>query len=103
MTTLVHAAETLACEQAKAAGLLWEIPTRMYSGGASIPAEAVNVLRRALDEEGITVESASELLPMKASEDLRTVSNGGAVSDVFPGCRRRFHGWRIRTTTSLTN
>ncbi|KQV27500.1 peptidase M20 [Rhizobium sp. Root1203] len=77
MTALVHAAEALACHQAQAAGLQLKISYEDVFRQCFNSAEAVDVLRRALDEEGITVERASELLPMKASEDFglfRTVA-----------------------------
>lgn len=77
MTALVHGAETLARKQAQAAGLQLEISYEDVFRQCFNSAEAVDALRRALDEEGIAVDNPSDLLPMKASEDFglfRTVA-----------------------------
>lgn len=77
MAALVHCAETLVREQAREAGLQLEISYEDVFRQCFNSAEAVDALRRALDEEGIAVDSASDLLPMKASEDFglfRTVA-----------------------------
>jgi amidohydrolase len=77
MTDLVHHAERLARNEAQAAGLEVEVSYQDVFAQCFNSAEAVDALRHALDGEGVSVESESALLPMKASEDFglfRTVA-----------------------------
>ncbi|KQV83190.1 amidohydrolase [Rhizobium sp. Root1220] len=69
MAALVRDAETLARERAQATGLRLEITYEDVFQQCYNSAEAVDALRRALDDEGVSRESASALLPMKGSED----------------------------------
>ncbi|EJL58248.1 amidohydrolase [Rhizobium sp. CF122] len=77
MTALVSRAEELVLTQAKAGQLRVEISYEDVFHQCYNSAEAVTELRRALDDEGVSHDSASSLLPMKASEDFglfRTVA-----------------------------
>jgi len=69
MATLVQRAEGLVQTQARAGQLQVEISYEDVFRQCFNSAEAVAELRRALDEEGISHESETDLLPMKASED----------------------------------
>jgi amidohydrolase len=77
MADLVQRAETLAGVEASAAGLQMEISYEDVFQQCYNSPEAVEALRRALDDEGISHQSDSPLLPMKGSEDFglfRTVA-----------------------------
>ncbi len=77
MAELVEAAERLAGEEARACGLQLEISYEDVFRQCFNSPEATAVLNQALADEGVTVETASALLPMKASEDFglfRTVA-----------------------------
>ncbi|KRB61578.1 peptidase M20 [Rhizobium sp. Root708] len=77
MAELVEAAERLAGEEARAAGLRLEISYEDVFRQCFNSPEATAVLNQALADEGVTVERESALLPMKASEDFglfRTVA-----------------------------
>ncbi|MBW9117237.1 amidohydrolase [Rhizobium cauense] len=69
MATLVERAEGLVQAQARAGQLQVEVSYEDVFRQCFNSAEAVADLRRALDEEGISHESETDLLPMKASED----------------------------------
>ncbi len=77
MTALVSRAEELVLTQAKAGQLQVEISYEDVFHQCYNSAEAVAALRQALDDEGVSHDDASSLLPMKASEDFglfRTVA-----------------------------
>ena len=77
MAGLVQAAEMLARSEADTAGLGIEITYEDVFRQCFNSPEAVDVLRRALDDEGVSHRSDSRLLPMKGSEDFglfRTVA-----------------------------
>lgn len=77
MTALVSRAEELVLTQAKAEQLQVEISYEDVFHQCYNSAEAVAELRQALDDEGVSHDDASSLLPMKASEDFglfRTVA-----------------------------
>jgi len=77
MAALVSRAEELVQTQAKAGQLQVEISYEDVFRQCYNSAEAVKELRRALDDEGVSHDDASSLLPMKASEDFglfRTVA-----------------------------
>ncbi|CDM57724.1 MULTISPECIES: amidohydrolase [Rhizobium] len=77
MTALVSRAEELVLTQAKAGQLQVEISYEDVFHQCYNSAEAVAQLRQALDDEGVSHDDASSLLPMKASEDFgvfRTVA-----------------------------
>jgi amidohydrolase len=77
MAGLVARAEALAAGEAEAAGLQLEITYEDVFRQCYNSAEAVDALRRALDDEGVSHQSDSPLLPMKGSEDFglfRTVA-----------------------------
>ncbi|CAN7344224.1 amidohydrolase [Rhizobium sp. LjRoot258] len=77
MTALVSRAEELVLTQAKAGQLQVEISYEDVFHQCYNSAEAVAELRQALDDEGVSHDDASGLLPMKASEDFglfRTVA-----------------------------
>lgn len=77
MQGLVARAEELAHRHARAGGLSVTISYEDVFRQCFNSTEAVQVLRRALDEEGISHEAGSDLLPMKGSEDFglfRTVA-----------------------------
>jgi amidohydrolase len=77
MADLVQRAETLAGTEARAAGLQIEVSYEDIFRQCCNSPEAVDALRRALDDEGISHQSDSPLLPMKGSEDFglfRTVA-----------------------------
>ncbi|QFY60499.1 amidohydrolase [Rhizobium grahamii] len=77
MAELVEAAERLAGEEARVTGLQLEISYEDVFRQCFNSPEATAVLNQALADEGVSVESESALLPMKASEDFglfRTVA-----------------------------
>jgi amidohydrolase len=77
MAGLVQRAEMLAKNEAAAAGLEIEISYEDVFHQCFNSPEAVDALRRALDDEGVSHQSDSRLLPMKGSEDFglfRTVA-----------------------------
>jgi metal-dependent amidase/aminoacylase/carboxypeptidase family protein len=77
MADLVQRAETLAGVRGQAAGLQLEISYEDVFRQCYNSSEAVDALRRALDDEGVSHQSDSPLLPMKGSEDFglfRTVA-----------------------------
>jgi amidohydrolase len=69
MAALVDGAETLAREQAEAAGLQVGISYEDVFRQCFNSSEAVATLRRALDQEEVSLEGESDFLPMRASED----------------------------------
>lgn len=77
MRGLVGRAEELAHRFARAGGLQVSISYEDVFRQCFNSTEAVRVLRQALDEEGVSHEAGSDLLPMKGSEDFglfRTVA-----------------------------
>ncbi|SEI17904.1 amidohydrolase [Rhizobium tibeticum] len=77
MNGLVSRAEELVLTQAKGGQLQVEISYKDVFHQCYNSAEAVAQLRQALDDEGVSHDDASSLLPMKASEDFgvfRTVA-----------------------------
>ncbi|MDP9809172.1 amidohydrolase [Rhizobium tibeticum] len=77
MNGLVSRAEELVLTQAKGGQLQVEISYEDVFHQCYNSAEAVAQLRQALDDEGVSHDDASSLLPMKASEDFgvfRTVA-----------------------------
>jgi len=77
MTALVSRAEEVVRTAARVGQLQVDISYEDVFRQCYNSAEAVEELRRALDEEGVSHEAASSLLPMKASEDFglfRTVA-----------------------------